>query len=615
MFVDAFDDDGGLAARWSNTAPGDDAPAGNPGVQIDAEQSPAARVRDGVLQIVEAGGGSDGWLSTTQRVDWTPTAVGGVVQATFDLVADRLTPEAAAAERIGFYIAMRDYDDSSGETGGNILCDGVPAGGANISVDYPGSDVQGLGTIGKTGFKPGHNYGVRITNLGEDRFQMELLVDWSPEEGAVTLSAAQLADGGFGFEYCCGRSFIVDNVVVEEFTTETVATSGTGRLAEFKTRADEKRKEVDAAVQALEAQRPAKPGEIAWVTDLSPNPPDVHLLKRGRYFDPGPAVIPAALTVLSDAENKLSVPSSATESGTTGRRRAFAEWATRPGSRAAAMLARVQVNRIWMWHFGKGLVDPPDNFGAQGAMPSHPELLEWLAAEFIAGGWSTKHVQRLILTSAAYQQATRPTAEALAIDPADRLLWSYPPHRLESEAIRDSIIAVAGVVNDSVGGPPEEYHSQPNGQIVLSDEDEKAAGGTRRSLYFRQRRSEPVTFLQTFDQPAVEPNCLRRSTSAVVSQTLAMLNGEFSIHMARQLAQRVRDAAGADHAARIAEAFRITVCRPPSASEAERAAEFLRVQTAEYERMAVGGDAVPADRALADFCQVLLASSEFIYIQ
>jgi len=613
VFADPFDDDGGLAARWSGTAPGDDAPAGAPGVQIGAEQGPTARPRDGALQIVEGGSGSNGWLSTTQSIDWTPDVVGASVQATFDLVADRLTPEAAGAERIGFYIAMRDYDDSAGESGGNILFDGNPAGAANVSVDYPGSDVQGVGKLGKSGFTPGHNYGVRITNLGEDRFQLELLVDGIAEDGNANLTAAQLPDGGFGFEFCCGRSFIVDNVRIESLSAGSEPESGAARLAAFKQQSDEKRKELEAVVQKLDAGRPAKPGEIAWVTDLSPNPPDVHLLKRGRYFDPGPSVVPAALTVLSEPNNALSVPASATESGTTGRRRAFAEWATRPDSRAAAMLARVQVNRIWLWHFGKGLVDPPDNFGAQGSQPSHPELLEWLASEFIASGWSTKHIQRVILLSAAYRQSTRLTPEALTIDPADRLLWGYPPHRLESEAIRDSIIAVSGVLDDAVGGPPAEYKTLPNGQVILSEEsDEASAGSHRRTIYYRHRRSEPVTFLQTFDQPAAEPNCLRRATSAVVSQTLAMLNGEFSIRMSQQLAKRVRSAAGDDPAAQIDQAFRLTVCRLPSAAESKRAADFLQTQTAALQQ---SGDAAAADHALADFCQVLLASSEFIYLQ
>ncbi|MBL8849082.1 MAG: DUF1549 domain-containing protein, partial [Planctomycetaceae bacterium] len=543
LFADGFADDADLSARWSNAAPGDDGPAGT-GVHLDSDEAPAAKSIDGTLHIIEAGG-SNGWLSTQQSIDWTPNEVGGVIQATFDLVADKRTPDGTGAERIGFYLATRDYNDSTSESGGNILCDGVPDGGANITVDYPGADSQGLGTLGKTGFKPGHNYGVRISNLGDGKYQLELLVDWLPDEGALTLSETQLPDGGFGFEFCCGRCFVVDNIAIEAFSAETAENSPASMLAKFREQSQEQTKTVDAAVAALEAQRSSPPGEIAWVTDLSPTPAEVHLLKRGRYFDPGPAVVPAALTVLSDAGNMLQPPAEPTPAGTTGRRLAFAEWATRPGSRAAALLARVQVNRLWMWHFGRGLVDPADNFGAQGTLPSHPELLEWLATEFTNSGWSTKHIQRLIVMSAAYRQSTEPSPQALTVDPADRLLWGFPVHRLESEAIRDSMLRVAGVLDDAVGGPPAEYQALPNGQVILNeDAAESATGLSRRTIYYRHRRSEPVTFLQTFDQPAVEPNCLRRGTSAVVSQTLAMLNSEFSVRMSRTLAERIRREVG-----------------------------------------------------------------------
>lgn len=615
LFSDDFEADAVLADRWSNTAPGDDAPGGTTGVQVDSDVAPAARCVDGALQIVQTGGGSDGWLATRTSFDWTPDKPGGVIQATFDLVADRLNPEATGAERIGFYLAMRDYNDSASETGGNLLCDGNPKGGASVSVDYPGADAEGVGTIGKTGFAPGHNYGVRITNAGAGQYRLELLVDWLPEEGAVTLTEAQLPNGGFGFEYCCGRSFIVDNVSIEEFGPEPSPDPGVGVLAAFAEQSKAMTMATQTQVATLEAQRPAKPGEIAWVTDLSPMPPEVHVLKRGRYFDPGPAVVPAGLTVLSDAEHQLSVPETATAAGTTGRRRAFAEWATHPGSRAAALLARVQVNRLWMWHFGRGLVDPPDNFGAQGVLPSHPELLEWLAAEFVAGGWSTKHIQRLILLSSAYQQSTQPSAEALAVDPAGRLLWGYPPHRLESEAIRDSVLAVAGMLDDAIGGPPVDYRALPSGQVMLSDEDPAAgAGVSRRTLYHRHRRSEPATFLQIFDQPAVEPNCLKRSASAVVSQTLAMLNGGFSVRMSQKMADRVREEAGAEPAAQADRAFRLAFGRAPTPHEIGESVAFLQSQTAEHRQSGTGTGSAE-QRALADFCQVLLASNEFLYLQ
>jgi mono/diheme cytochrome c family protein len=293
-FRDNFDQSPAtLAGRWSNAAPGDDAPAGTPGVNLDSAQAPAAQIVEQRLHVIEAGGNSDGWLVTSEKFDWTPERDGGWIQATFDLVSDRLQPKDKGAERIGYYISLHDYDGNSQVGGGNVLLDGNPGGGAEVWIPYPGPRAQARGKIGAGGFRPGHNYGVRVTNVGSGQFRLDQLVDWVAEAGTVTLASADLPDGGFGFEYCCGRSFVVDNVSIETGD----ATSDPAASGEFSKQLTARREELATAVKSKEAARPAKPGEIAWVTDLAAEPPVVPLLKRGRYFDPGePVVAQAPLT-------------------------------------------------------------------------------------------------------------------------------------------------------------------------------------------------------------------------------------------------------------------------------------------------------------------------------
>ncbi|HEX7445993.1 MAG TPA: DUF1549 domain-containing protein, partial [Pirellulales bacterium] len=215
LFEDHFDSPEQLAQHWTNTAPGDDAAAGSPAVQVGAASAPAAIVQDGCLRILESGGGGNRWLSTRESFAWTPDEIGASIEATFDLVADKIAADGPAAARIGYYLGLHDYDDNAHTSGGNVLIDGNPAGGAEVHVDYPGADSRAVGGIGNGKYGPSRNFGVRITNRGDGNFQVEHLIDGIAEEKSVTLKASDLADGGFGFEFCCGRSFIVDNVSIE----------------------------------------------------------------------------------------------------------------------------------------------------------------------------------------------------------------------------------------------------------------------------------------------------------------------------------------------------------------------------------------------------------------
>lgn len=614
---DDFEGDS-VASQWSPTAPGDALPEGAVRTKLDADAAPAARLDSGKLLVIADAPGDSRWLATQQKFDWTPTEIGQSIQVTFDLVADHLS-QGAPAGRIGYYIALHDHDDDSSVAGGNLLIDGNPAGGASLNLDYPGADSTGLGTLGTSAYTPGRNYGVRVTRTGEQDYLLEHLVDGQPEEKTISLKAEQLPDGGFGFELCCSRSFIVDNVVIESSPEESNPEELNQSWKEYRNQLTCRQQELAAAIQAVNAKRLPEPAKIAWATDLSPELPDVPLLHRGDYFQPGEPVPAGGLSALSDGAHEIT-PVTATSSAsppetrtTTGRRLAFARWATQAGSRPAALLARVQVDRMWRGHFGRGLVPSPENFGASGVEPTHPELLEWLASELVDSGWRLKHIHRLIVLSRTYRQSGEASDLAADKDPQNSFYSRFPVHRLEAEQIRDSMLSVAGVLNPKAGGPSVAVVDPGNRQVVLAA---PAGPGPhevdRRSIYITMRRSQPLTFLRTFDQASPDPNCVSRSSSNVVAQSLSMLNSEFSQRMGREFAQRIMSQASpATDDGQIRYAFEVAFSRDPSGEELSSCREFLKNQT--NQRSSENPDAARS-AALADLCRLLMASNEFLYL-
>jgi cytochrome c553 len=606
IFFDDFDDSKRmLAESWTNTVPGEDKPAGVPGVQLDSPKAPAAQAEKGSLQIIESGAAGDRVLSTRKKFDWTPDVEKGWVQATFDLMDG-----GATAPYVGFLIALHDFNDAKNLTGGNILLDGATTGQATVYVDYPGSDAVGRGKIGKSGFAPGRNYGVRITNVGNGKFELAQVVDGIIEENTVTLTTADLPDGSFGFEYCCSRSFVVDNVLIEYSPATNEKDADKKALAELH---EQKRQAFMGAVKALETQRPAQIGRLAAVNDLSAVQPKVHLLKRGAYNALGEEVPGGGPGVLSETTNPgiqtAANPNAAAPeaASSTGRRLALARWMTQPDSRAAALLARVTVNRWWQHHFGTGIVATPDNFGYSGTLPTHPELLDYLAGEFINSGWSAKAVHRLIVNSTAYRQSSLPNSTAGKIDPQNKLLWSYPLRRLDAEAIRDSMLAVSGELNHEMYGPYVASQRAGDGDVVVG---EGAAGATRRSVYQQQRRTQIVGMLEAFDAPSIVFNCTARTSTTVPLQSLKLLNSDFVRLRATALASRVRAGASKSDTDAIQMAIRLTLARSPTAEELAASEQFLKTQPAEY-----SGQANAIDLAWIDLCQMLLASNAFLYVE
>jgi mono/diheme cytochrome c family protein len=364
------------------------------------------------------------------------------------------------------------------------------------------------------------------------------------------------------------------------------------RYAEYKHEAAR----LQAAVAAEAALKKSVP-LVRGLIDLDGAPAQGRVLRRGDHNQPGAEVEPQVLAVLAPADFKLT-PQPGYK--TSGRRAAFVRWLTDANH---PLIARTEVNRIWAHHFGRGLVATPANFGRSGARPSHPELLDWLAGEFVRQGWSRKAMHKLLICSTAYRQSSADDAAKAAIDPDNHLLWSWQPRRHEGEVLRDTVLAVAGRLNGQMQGPPVPVAPQPDGSVATSEDE----SGRRRSIYLIVRRSQHLTMLDLFDTPMMEINCPQRSESIVPLQALALLHGPFTERYAAALAVRIVGAA-AEKEARIEFAFKLLFARQPSSEERWAMNEFLETVARELP------GAEPDAAAWTQAALVLLNSNEFIYV-
>jgi hypothetical protein len=599
LFQDLFDGENRtLAEYWTNVVPGDEAPAGQPAVHLDSPTAPGAQVSNDKLRIVESRDGGDRAFSTKQTFDWTPNEVDSWIQVTFDLL-----PGKDIAPYVGFFIALRDFNDARSGSGGNVLIDGAKKGKAAVYVDYPGSDLSERGKIGTSGYEPGRNYGIRITSRPLGNFELAQVVDGVIEEGTIMLRAEDLPDGGFGFEYCCGRSFIVDNVLIE---SSDISGESEAELKELAEMHRQQRRDFEADIKKLEAKKPEKPGRIAAVSDLSPRPSPVFLLERGDYKSPKEKVSAGVPDVLA------SLTPSALKQEKGGKRRlAFAKWLTEPDSRAAALLARVTVNRFWQHHFGTGIVATLDNLGYSGAPPTHPELLEYLAAEFIRNGWSAKAIHRLILNSAVYRQSSQSTEQNRQVAGDNRLLSCFPLRRMDAEAIRDAMLAASGELDLQLGGPYVSTKRDNEGDVVV---DEKTAGAHRRSVYLQQRRTQVTGLLDAFDAPSIVFSCTQRTQTTVPLQSLKLLNSSFVRDRAQSLAKRIREHTSPteeEMEQRIRQAFLLTCARQPTAAELISSKKFVVQQRQQYKDSIKDNS---DELAWTDFCHMLLSCNSFLYV-
>jgi hypothetical protein len=364
------------------------------------------------------------------------------------------------------------------------------------------------------------------------------------------------------------------------------------------------RERLQAAVAAREKERPRPLEQLSAFVETDPSPPAHHVLRRGQHNAPGaevPPGVPAAFCMPSDAYRLGPRPAGQVSSG---RRTAFARWVTAPDN---PLFARVMVNRVWQHHFGTGLAATPDNLGQSGARPSHPELLDYLAAEFVRSGWSVKALHRLILTSAVYRQTSAFHADAARTDPDNRLLGRFPLRRLDAEALRDALLAVSGELDPHAGGPYVPTQRTADGSVEVA---ESAAGAHRRSVYLQQRRTQVDTLLQLFDAPAIASSCSARTTSTVPLQALALLNSDFARARGRAFAGRLRREAGPDAEKRLTLAFRLACGREPGEEERAACRRFLAAEAQTY-----AGQKDGAERAWADLCQMVLAGNAFLYVE
>jgi hypothetical protein len=352
---------------------------------------------------------------------------------------------------------------------------------------------------------------------------------------------------------------------------------------------------------------------LAW-TDISATPPPLHLLKKGDPRKPGPAVEAGFLSVVPALDRSFTAVKPGDR--TTRRRLQFAE---RVVDRRNPLTARVMVNRLWQHHFGQGLVRTPDNFGFKGELPTHPELLDWLAAEFMESGWSIKHIHRLILTSATWQQnSVHPDYERCAhTDPDNRLWWRANRRRLDAEALRDAMLAAGGRLNGKMGGPsfsPRvgaealEGLSRKGAAWQASPPDEQC----RRSVYLFCKRSLILPLMTTFDFCDTTQPCGRRDVTTVAPQALALLNNEFVHEQSAALADRVAETIRTDRQGQVTLAWHLAFGRPPAPAEREAALAHLEKQTRHFARQP--GKRDPGRMALASLCHVLLNANEFLYV-
>ena len=355
---------------------------------------------------------------------------------------------------------------------------------------------------------------------------------------------------------------------------------------------------LQAQVRDLTARRGELP-KAQIVTDQGRVFPASHVMIRGVADKLGDEVKPGFICALPGGAAEVG-PADAAEK-TTGRRRALAEWLV---SRTNPLTARVFLNRVWRQHFGRGIVNTPSNFGVSGELPTHPELLDWLAVTFMENGWHLKPIQRMILLSGTYRQASIVRSAAVQADPLNRLLWRMPLKRLEGEAVRDSILAVSGALNQDMGGPPVYPPVDPSlradtfqGPNWKDGEDGPATW--RRSVYVKVKRSLLLPELEVFDCPEITYTVAARNISTTPLQALTLQNAPFILHQSELFAARVAREAGADPVRQIERACRLALCRPPTERERALSAAYLQKRGA-------GG--------LQDYCHALFNLNEFVYV-
>ena len=337
-------------------------------------------------------------------------------------------------------------------------------------------------------------------------------------------------------------------------------------------------------------------GKAQAVTDKGGTFGPSFLLRRGDAYQPDKEIKPGFICSLPGGEEEVGAASK--DAKTTGRRAALAQWLT---AKENPLTARVLVNRVWQHHFGRGIVASTSNFGLNGDLPTHPELLDTLAQQFIESGWSIKALHRLMLLSKTYQQASDIRPDALKADPLNKLIWRMPVRRLEGEAVRDSLLAVAGTLNLELGGPAVYPPVDPTlradtFQGMNWPEGEDSPKTWRRSVYVKVKRSLLLPQLEVFDCPEITYTVAQRNITTTPLQALMLLNDPLILRQAGLFAERLKRERPGDLWAQVDRAYRLCFGRGPSEKERQLSLSFLKT------------------RSLAEFCHTLINLNEFVYV-
>ena len=334
-------------------------------------------------------------------------------------------------------------------------------------------------------------------------------------------------------------------------------------------------------------QRDALTGSAMVYAGTFSQPGPTHRLYRGEPDQQREEVGPDAISALTSLKLKRDAPEK-------NRRLALADWIV---SKENPLTARVMVNRLWQFHFGEGIVDTPSDFGANGTPPTHPELLDWLAAEFMARGWSLKRLHRLILTSHTWQQDSRSNPEAMKVDASSRLLWRFPPRRLEAEGIRDAMLMASGVLDLQAGGPGFSAF-EVEMENVRHFHPRKSYGPEdwRRMIYMTKVRQEKDSVFGTFDCPDASQVVPKRSRSITPLQALNLLNSTFVMQQADLLARRLQKEAGKSPDQQVEKAYELCFGRAPDAAAKKDAVNFIRAE------------------GIQQFARAMLNANEFVFV-
>ncbi len=412
--------------------------------------------------------------------------------------------------------------------------------------------------------------------------------------------------------------------ITEKYTVINVPTtfgsigSGLGLYINVEKDAKELEKSIKLYQDAAAGLRKTKPlPDYIRVTveDTANKAPVTNVFYRGDHTSPKDDVmVPSDFTVLATADstpfadNNKDLP-------TTGRRLAYAKHLT---SGKHPLTARVLVNRFWMHHFGRGIVNTPGDFGLRGSAPSHPELLDWLAADFMENDWRLKRFHKLLMTSSTYRQDSVRRPDHDLVDAENTLLWRMPVQRLEAETIRDSILAVTGKLNlTPYGAPIPVVLSRVGALVVGGDKISTDEREYKRSVYVQTRRSQLASILDVFDAPQMAPNCELRTSSTVTPQSLALMNSDFVLKQASLFANRVIAETGvkANSDTHIRHAWQLSCGEAPSEAEFTELKRLFDVQKSLFETSKSAKDKTSPDKkALTTLCQVLFQTNRFLYV-